>query len=156
MLASFKAKYILFLQSTKSEIYVLKGYIYFAVFFSLTIEMINIRIRKKKKVEKERQIILIDSFTSNALQKNWKTPTEFPNCPSQITNNALKLYSDLLVKNTVFCKNKYGVGQAVYSDFNKSSDELFGKLPVFSLALIANNPISKVYKSLFFNVCLIL
>ena len=43
--------FMLMLEGLHNEIH--KGYIYFAVFFSLIVEVININVRKKRGVEKE-------------------------------------------------------------------------------------------------------
>jgi len=50
----------------------------------------------------------VQSHTQNALQKNWKTPSEFPNCPNSIDNGALIRYKERLINGAVFSKNKYG------------------------------------------------
>lgn len=47
------------------------------------------------------------SPTFNALQKYWRTPTEFPLCPSEIGNNPLKEYLNKLKKGAIVSKNKY-------------------------------------------------
>lgn len=47
------------------------------------------------------------SLTPNAIQVDWKTPTEFPSCPEAITNNSLEEYSMRLIKGSVYSRNKY-------------------------------------------------
>lgn len=47
------------------------------------------------------------SLTSGAMQR-WKTPTLFPCCPSEITNEPLQCYLNRLVKNEIFSSNQYG------------------------------------------------
>ena len=48
---------------------------------------------------------LTKSITTNAAQRNWKTPTEFPMCPSESPAASLQLYFDNLRQNEIFCKN---------------------------------------------------
>ena len=62
-----------------------------------------------------------ESLTENALQKNWRTPTEFPLCPYKVNSDAILEYYENLGKNKIFCNNKYSVGKIV--DFAISSDK---------------------------------
>jgi hypothetical protein len=48
-----------------------------------------------------------NSLTSNAVQKNWKTPTEFPLCPIEISNNPIIDYVTNLKEEKVFSQNQY-------------------------------------------------
>ena len=61
---------------------------------------------------------LYDSITKNAVQIDWKTPTEFILCPKM--TSSLKEYYDNLSIGKVFCKNCYGessiVGFAMFKD----------------------------------------
>jgi len=79
----------------------------------------------KRNNDNTKPNLLILSITPNAFQKNWKTPTEFPNCPSKITNDSLSNYHKSLEENTVFSKNETGSSQIISSDFNDGLDELF-------------------------------
>lgn len=45
------------------------------------------------------------SLTPNAVQIGWRTPSEFPCCPKELTDNPLKMYQSNLEINTVFCRN---------------------------------------------------
>lgn len=64
-----------------------------------------------------------ESLTSNATQCDWKTPTEFPLCPSGDVN--LEKYYKCLAKDKVFGKNVYG--ESVILDFAKhKGEEAFG------------------------------
>lgn len=78
--------------------------------------------------EKEDKFIeenpIIESLTSKAVQKNWKTPSEFPNCPHSTEGNALAIYKENLPKGAVFSKNQYGESIVVSSEINESSKEL--------------------------------
>ena len=50
----------------------------------------------------------IPSLTPAAFQRNWRTPTEFPQCPDQATADALEEYLERLSFGTVFARNRYG------------------------------------------------
>lgn len=50
---------------------------------------------------------IIDSLTPGAKQKNWSTPTEFPQCPSEITSSPLQDYLIKLSKGVIYSQNKY-------------------------------------------------
>ena len=67
------------------------------------------------------RIGLTDSLTPNALQKNWRTPTEFSLCPKKVISDAISEYYVNLGKDKIFCRNRYSVGKIV--DFAISSDK---------------------------------
>lgn len=48
------------------------------------------------------------AFPQNALQKDWKTPTEFPCCPTETTETPLKDYYNNLAVGNIFSQNRYG------------------------------------------------
>ena len=50
----------------------------------------------------------IASLTTGAFQRNWRTPTEFPQCPDEATGEALSDYLERLRFGTVFARNRYG------------------------------------------------
>lgn len=64
---------------------------------------------------------IIRSSTSNAVQKNWITPSEFPCCPRSISIYPIKDYISNLVKGEVFSQNKYT--SSIIEDFAISNDE---------------------------------
>ena len=47
------------------------------------------------------------SLTSNAKQKDWKTPTEFPLCPMNSTNDYIVSYKENLKIGEIFSRNQY-------------------------------------------------
>lgn len=49
---------------------------------------------------------LIQSITPNALQRNWKMPSEFPCCPQEYGDQPMKAYSNMLTEGAVFCTNE--------------------------------------------------
>lgn len=50
---------------------------------------------------------LTKSLTPNAVQRDWRTQTEFPLCPSEIGNNPLVAYLNNLEKGTIVTRNQY-------------------------------------------------
>ncbi len=73
----------------------------------------------------EKENKLIESLTKNAIQKNWKTQCEFPNCPSLLTENSLKDYKQRLEKERTFSKNKYGESIIENAETSENEKELF-------------------------------
>jgi transcriptional regulator with XRE-family HTH domain len=49
--------------------------------------------------------VTTESLTPNAVQCNWKTPSEFPCCPQEYTEEPIKNYADNLITGSVFCRN---------------------------------------------------
>lgn len=47
----------------------------------------------------------VHAKTLNAIQRNWKTPSEFPCCPQEETENPLNAYAQKLITGFVFCSN---------------------------------------------------
>jgi HNH endonuclease len=78
----------------------------------------------KNEDEYSEQTIFTRSITSNAVQKHWKTPSEFPNCPSSTNKNGLKIYLERLRFGTVFSKNEFGESIVENSEINKETNEL--------------------------------
>jgi len=60
-------------------------------------------------------------ITPNAVQKNWQTPSEFPCCPKDISNNSITDYVANLKTEKVFSKNQYS--DSIIEDFAISKDE---------------------------------
>lgn len=74
----------------------------------------TIRPRKAKTETRTEEIYkhtdsITESLSENALQKNWRTPTEFPLCPSVIKDKQVPLndYKNKLKKGLVINKNMY-------------------------------------------------
>jgi len=67
---------------------------------------------------------LTESLTYNAIQKNWKTLSEFPNCPTSLTDDSIKAYEEKLVKGSVFSKNQYGESTIENAETSKNDTEL--------------------------------
>jgi hypothetical protein len=75
-----------------------------------------------KGLEKDR---LIESHTPKVLQKNWKTPSEFPLCPKDVFPTALVDYFNKLIKGEVFTRNQYGESKVALASLSENSDKLF-------------------------------
>ncbi|MDM8538717.1 HNH endonuclease signature motif containing protein [Desulfobacterales bacterium HSG17] len=68
---------------------------------------------------------LTKSKTPCAVQKNWKTPCEFPFCPSEIGTNALNEYREFLKEGVVFSRNRYSESVVVSAELSESKETLF-------------------------------
>lgn len=55
----------------------------------------------------EQEYGLKDSLTPGAKQLEWKTPTEFPQIPKEISESPLQDYLSRLTKGTIYCRNQY-------------------------------------------------
>lgn len=60
----------------------------------------------------------------NIIQINWKTPTEFPLCPTESTEDGLSRYMANLKKGEIYCRNRYGESTLVDFAYNKKGDEI--------------------------------
>lgn len=63
---------------------------------------------------------LVTSETPNAIQKKWRTPSEFPCCPQESTDNPIETYAANLKIGEIFSRNKYS--NSIISDFATSED----------------------------------
>ncbi|MGV3538349.1 MAG: HNH endonuclease signature motif containing protein [Rufibacter sp.] len=61
------------------------------------------------------------SLTLNAIQKDWKTPSEFPLCPEQIQDNFIEAYAKNLKNGEIFSNNKYT--KSIIEDFAINNDK---------------------------------
>jgi hypothetical protein len=86
-------------------------------------EWVFANLNQKKKSNAE-QNPFNQSLTPNAFQKNWKTQSEFPNCPNSPNENGLNVYKERLVQGTVFSKNKYGQSIIENSEIIEIANEL--------------------------------
>jgi len=81
--------------------------------------------RTEQYVEEPEPDDLIESRTPGAIQNNWKTPSEFPLCPSEIGANALDEYRVRLKNGEVFSRNDFGESKVVSAELSESSETLF-------------------------------
>ena len=75
-----------------------------------------------KNIEYE---LITESQTKNALQINWRTPTQFPLCPEVPVENPLQEYLNNLKENLIFAINQYGNSKVLKADFNKEHNAIF-------------------------------
>lgn len=77
----------------------------------------NEHMKENQKVQSDSSHgrTITESLTPNAVQVDWKTPSEFPYCPTNIGINPLTEYASKLKAGKIFCQNKYY--KSVISDF---------------------------------------
>ncbi|MFO7851903.1 MAG: HNH endonuclease signature motif containing protein [Alkalibacterium sp.] len=63
---------------------------------------------------------LVTSETPNAIQKEWRTPSEFPCCPQESTDNPIESYAANLKIGEIFSRNKYSY--SIILDYATSGD----------------------------------
>lgn len=63
----------------------------------------------------------VTSMTPNAIQKDWKTPSEFPCCPEEITDNPIAAYAANLKVDEIFSRNQHST--TIIADFATSEDK---------------------------------
>lgn len=76
------------------------------------------------EVEMEPDLVT-ESLTKNAVQINWRTPTEFPLCPENPGDFPLQEYLDRLQKDVVFSKTAYGESKVLSAGLNNVGNALF-------------------------------
>lgn len=64
--------------------------------------------------------IITTALTPNAAQRNWKTPSVFPLCPSEPTGEPMEAYSKKLMAGSVFCSNN--TFSSLVSEYGFSED----------------------------------
>jgi len=65
------------------------------------------------------------SLTLNAVQKNWKTPSEFPCCPQDISNNPITDYFANLKTEKIFSQSQYSNSIIEYFAISKGENTLW-------------------------------
>ncbi len=111
----------------------------------------------QRKEEYKEQNLLVQSLSPNVIQKSWKIPSEFPNCPKSIDETSLIIYKERLTKGKVFSKNKYGESIVENSEINESTNELLvitsgGNIKPYILAkiyIVESNFIHESIRSFF-------
>ena len=81
----------------------------------------------------------IESLTVGAVQRNWQTPSEFPCCPTEISDTPLEDYLKNLQIGKIFSKNQYGQSEII--KFGLSKD----KYSIVVQCLDAENPVKSWY-----------
>lgn len=59
------------------------------------------------------------SLTLNAMQVNWKVPSEFPLCPSVVSDEPLQDYLNNISEGKLFAKNAVYQSEVIKADFDK-------------------------------------
>lgn len=80
----------------------------------------NISYQTESQVAENKSI---ESLTPLAVQKKWKTKSEFPNCPSLLTDDSIRAYRKNLLKGSIFSRNHYG--ESKVEDSELLEDELY-------------------------------
>lgn len=101
----------------------------------------------------ENELTKIKSLTTNVIQINWRTPSEFPLCPKHPTENALQEYLANLKENAIFTTNQYGNSKVIKADFNIDNNSLFvityfdskSAVKPYALAKITYNEDDNIY-----------
>lgn len=75
--------------------------------------------------EKHQEADITESLTLNAVQRNWKTPTEFLCTPQEIGENPLATYSENIKEGGVFCRNQYDISIVLKSAFSKDRQSIY-------------------------------
>lgn len=80
---------------------------------------------KKEEIKEELEYDgLSDSLTSSAKQRYWRTPTEFPCCPSEVTDNGLQVYKDNLKEGELFSSNNFAKYYVIDKDIIPDKNDL--------------------------------
>lgn len=71
----------------------------------------------------DKSTVLVKSENKNAVQKDWTTPSEFPCCPSAVSDTPIYSYANNLKNGEIFSSNRYSkwiiVDHAISNDNNK-------------------------------------
>lgn len=90
---------------------------------------------------------LSDSLTPSAMQRFWRTPTEFPCCPKEVTDNGLNEYKENLKEGELFSSNSYAkyyvIDKAIIPDkkdlivlcTNNEGEQVFGAYAICSVKI---------------------
>lgn len=103
---------------------------------------------KKEEIKEELEYDgLSDSLTSSAKQRYWRTPTEFPCCPSEVTDNGLQVYKDNLKEGELFSSNNFAKYYVIDKDIipdknglvvlctNNEGEQVFGAYALCSVKI---------------------
>ena len=60
----------------------------------------------------------------NIRQINWKTPTEFPMCPTESTDNGLEQYYNNMSRGEIYCRNRYGESTLIDYAYNEAKNAI--------------------------------
>lgn len=60
---------------------------------------------------------------TNAKQRDWRTPSSFPLCPTSLSDTPLEDYAKALEKDKIFSQNEYGKSMIIESALTQDSDK---------------------------------
>ena len=95
--------------------------------YNSTMESSKLDFNRTYNTDKEEDIVedwkygLTESLNPNVLQENWRTPTEFPLCPTEVKCNAIAEYYENLEVDKIFCRNKHSESKII--DYALSADK---------------------------------
>lgn len=78
-----------------------------------------------ERIEPKEVAQVMQSLTPNAMQINWKTPSEFPCCPNEVSENPLEKYKQNLRADSIFCKNNYYTSLVMNSAISDEDNSLW-------------------------------
>lgn len=103
---------------------------------------------KKEEIKEEPEYDgLSDSLTPSAKQRYWRTPTEFPCCPQEVTEDGLDIYKENLKEGNLFSSNSfakyYVIDKAIIPDkkdlivlcTNNEGEQVFGAYALCSIKI---------------------
>lgn len=65
------------------------------------------------------------SLTPGAAQRDWRTPSEFPNVPQDVRDSPLAVYAEKLKEGTVFSQNEYGSSLVIDTGLSPDEQSLY-------------------------------
>ena len=65
-----------------------------------------------------------DSLTPSAKQRYWRTPTEFPCCPAEVTDDGLQVYKENLKEGVLFSSNSFAKYYVIDKAFIPDKNDL--------------------------------
>jgi len=68
---------------------------------------------------------LVVSKTTNAVQRDWITPSEFPCCPQEYANEPIKTYAENLKTGSVFCRNDIYSSSVLKSSVSEDKQTIY-------------------------------
>ncbi len=104
--------------------------------------------QQKAEVEEMNRLIweeehdLKDSLTTGAKQLDWKTPTEFPQIPQEITDTPLQDYLVRLPKGAIYTRNRWGESPVYDAAMAEDGTHL---AVVTEISGVTNYALSEVY-----------
>lgn len=99
-------------------------------------------VEEMNRIEHEKQYGLKDSLTPGAKQLDWKTLTEFPQIPQEVTGTPLRDYLARLQKGTIYTRNQWGESQVYDAAMSEDGTHL---AVVTEISGVTHFALSEVY-----------